>query len=101
MSPVADTQNKASIRRIWDRPILDRWSTSIGRRLTYFGLCGPDISDLLDWRDVLDPCRTGVESPGRTLQERHVADETIGQMNTNAMAEGVSSGFQILRADVE
>jgi hypothetical protein len=95
-----NTLNKATIRRGWDLPILEHWSTKMGRPLTYFGLPGPEIHDLIDWRHVLG-VRTGVESPGRNKKERAIADEAIGRMNANTMFNGLSSGFQVLKADIE
>lgn len=100
MCAYANTPNKATIRRCWDQPILERWYARIGKPLSYFGLPGPEIHDFLDWRHLLG-IRTGIESPGHTKKERKQADETIGQLNANIMFNGLSSGFQLLRADVE
>lgn len=97
MCAYANTPNKALIRRCWDLPILEDWHSKVGRPLTYFGLPGPEIHDLLDWRHVLG-IRTGVESPGHNKKERGIADEAIGRMNTNIMFNGLSSGFQLLRS---
>jgi len=96
----ADTPNKAMIRRCWDLPILERWHTGIGKPLAYFGLPGPEIHDLLDWRQLLG-VRTGIESPGHTKKEREQANETTGRLNANIMLNGLSSRFQLLRADIE
>jgi hypothetical protein len=96
-----DTSNKRTIRREWDLPLLNRYRDRIGRRLTYFGLPGPQIHDLLDWDDVLAKHKTGVESPGRTKKERAEADQTIGRLHTNIMVNDLGSGFQLLRANIE
>ncbi len=101
MCAFRDTPNKAAIRQQWDQPILARFHDKKGTGLTYFGLPGPDIHDLLDWRDLLDSARTGVESPGHTKMERYEADQTIGRLNLNIMVNGLGSGFQLLVADVE
>ncbi|MBK9711402.1 MAG: hypothetical protein IPO81_08745 [Kouleothrix sp.] len=98
--PFADTSNKATIRRLWDLPILERWHDRYSKSLSYFGLTGPEIKDLLDWRHIIDK-KTAVESPGNTRALRLEADETIGRMRTNMMMYGLSSGFQIMRADIE
>src|SRR5438105_6523196 len=82
----ANTVNKAAIRTSWDFPILRHWRETTGLSLTYFGLTGPEIWDLLDWRTVLDRRRTAVESPGHTVEERRQADETLGRLNSNIMA---------------
>lgn len=100
MCAYANTANKAKIRQCWNKPILERWHTRIDRPLSYFGLPGPDIHDLLDWQQLLGK-RTAIESPGHTKKEREEADEKIGRLNANIMLNGLSSGFQLLRADVE
>jgi hypothetical protein len=97
----ANTENKAAIRRQWDLPILQQWRSKIGRPLTYFGLPGPDIWDFLDWRQVLDSRRTAVESLGYTAKHCAEAANTIGLLQSNVMIHGISSGFQLLRGDVE
>lgn len=100
--PFADTDNKSTIRRAWDKALLDYWRRKHKRdKLTYFGLPGPDIRDLLDWKDVLDRCRTGVEALGRTRQEQLKAQDDMGRLNTNLFMAGLSSGFQLLRGDLE
>jgi len=98
--PFTDTSNKAYIRRAWDLPVLQRWHTQLQRPLDYFGLPGPEIHDLLDWRNLLGR-RTGVESPGRTRKDRDQASETMGRLKMNVMVRGLSSGFELLCADVE
>lgn len=98
----ADTENKATIRRLWDRAILERWRRKQTRNtLTYFGLPGPDICDLIDWKDVLDRLRSGVESLGRTKREQKKAIEDMGRLGTNLFVAGIDSGFQLLRGDIE
>lgn len=46
--PFEDTDNKAAIRQRWDRPILERQVDTLGRQLSYFGLTGTELHDLLD-----------------------------------------------------
>jgi hypothetical protein len=96
----ADTPNKAAIRRLWDLPLLEQWHMRLSRGMTYFGLTGPEMHDLLDWKHLID-YKTTVESLGRTKKQRREADETIGRLMTNMMLHGISSGFQILRGDIE
>jgi hypothetical protein len=98
--PFKNTDNKATIRSNWDLALIKRWHAEVGRPLAYFGLPGPDILDLLEWREYLGK-RTGVESPGNTLKQREQADEVIGRLNMNIMAHGISSRFQLLKADIE
>lgn len=71
-----------------------------GRPLTYFGLPGPAIADLLDWQD-LPGKRTGVERlAGRG--DRHRDDlERHRRLLRNVLANGISDGFQLLRGDIE
>ena len=99
--PFQDTINKAAIRQQWDLRILEDWCRVFGCHLTYLGLPGPELRDLLDWRTVLDRRRTGIESPGRSKKERDQADETMGRLLMNALAHDISSGFELLVSDVE
>lgn len=99
--PFKDTPNKATVRRIWDLQILQNWAQESRSPLTYLGLPGEQIHDLLDWRQVLDRKRTGIESRGHTKTERASADETIGRLNTNVLFHGIASGFELLIGDAE
>jgi hypothetical protein len=100
--PFADTENKAAIRRQWDRALLTHWMHLRKQSwLTYFGLPGPDVCDLIDWKDLLDRRRTGVESVGHTKREQMRAQDEMGRLSTNLFIAGISSGFQLLRGDVE
>jgi hypothetical protein len=99
--PYQDTDNKRCIRQAWDKPILANWQRRVGHRLSYFGLTGPKIHDLLDWRDQLAAERTTVESLGKTPDERINALEIKGEIFVNAGLEGVGSRLQVLLADVE
>ncbi len=98
--PFQDTPNKAAIRSRWDLALIQGWRARVGEPLAYFGLPGPEILDLLDWRDCLGRC-TGVESPGSTPHERNIADETLGTLNARIMANGFGSVFQLLKGDIE
>jgi len=42
--------NKDSIRRNYDKTIIKRFRTHKGTQLTYFGLPGRDMSDVMEWR---------------------------------------------------
>ena len=99
-----DSDNKRAIRRVYDFWLLKQWQSKNGNTpLTYFGLPGPDIHDLLDWRELLDKRRTGVESFGRHKQGASEASETIGRLKRNLLVNGpqISSGFELLIADIE
>ncbi len=79
--PFTDTENKAAIRRVWDRALLQRWIQKQNcSYLTYFGLPGPEIHDLIDWKDLLDRRRSGAESIGRTKQEQMKARNEMGKL---------------------
>jgi hypothetical protein len=95
-----DTPNKALIRQKWDFPILQCWHSKTHKRLDYLGLSGPEIHDILDWKDLLGKV-TAVESLGKTKQEREECQMKINQMLLNANIFDVSSGFQVLKADIE
>jgi len=71
------------------------------RQPNLFGLPGPDIHDLLDWKDLLDRFRTGVESLGRTKQQQKIAQNEMGRLATNLFVAGIDSGFELLQGDVE
>ena len=81
-----DTRNKATVRRVGICRFF-RTGPESREPLTYLGLPGEEIHDLLDWRQVLDRRRTGIESPGHNKKERDLADETIGPLNTNVLAQ--------------
>jgi hypothetical protein len=102
----ASTPNKAVVRALWDRGILQQWCREIGRPLSYFGLPGPDIHDLVDWRDLLANERTGVESKGRSAAQQKQSEATISRLLANVSVRAMSSdfpseGFELLVADVE
>lgn len=96
----ADSGNKQAVRLEWDLPVLESWSTHLKRKLTYFGLPGPRMLDLLAWKDVLDPRRTAVEERPRALAKRDLADDAAAALMTNAMQANLSDGLQILRGDI-
>ena len=98
-----DTPNKQTIRIQYDLPILEQWQLKIARKLSYFGLTGPEIRDLRDWQNVLDRCRTAVESPGKTLELQQEFKEAKRRMMSNVMnlPNNGSSGFQLLEEDIE
>jgi hypothetical protein len=92
------TAAKALIRQTWDGAILAAAQRKMGHRLSYFGLPGPNIEDLVDWCDLLGT-KTGVER----LRDgaHHAADlERIRRLHTNICARDVED-FQLLQGDVE
>jgi hypothetical protein len=95
------TLNKDTLRDDWDLPILQAWVNREQHEMTYFGLPGPEIRDFLAWRDVLAREKTAVESLGRTKGQQEQAAETMARMKLNVQLASLSSGFQLLRGDVE
>ena len=98
--PFEDTLNKATIRRTWDAPVLAQQLQRLQRPLAYFGLTGPKLYDLLDWKNYIG-VKTAVESIGHTQKQKAIAQETTGELLTNVMVNQLSSQFQLMRGDIE
>jgi len=96
----ADSDNKQAIRDRWNLPLLGAWAARLDRKLTYFGLPGPRMLDLLAWQTVLDPRRTAVEERPKAAAKRELADDAAAQLLQNAIRAGLSDGLQILRGDI-
>lgn len=96
----ADSPNKHAVRSHWDLPILKRWRLDVGRPLTYFGLTGPRMLDLIAWREVLDRRRDAIEELPRGRKKREAADQAAAALQTTAMRKGLSDGLEILRGDI-
>jgi hypothetical protein len=96
----ADSDNKQAVRLGWDLPLLDIWSGRAQRKLTYFGLPGPRMLDLIAWRAVLDARRTAVEELPKAQAKRDLADDAAAQMVATALQMSLSDGLQVLRGDV-
>jgi hypothetical protein len=93
------TPAKSLLRRNWDLPILERAFSEKGRPLTYFGLPGPRILDLLDWRPVLGTA-TGAERLRESGDHRRADLERHRRLLNNILVHGFD-GFQLLRGNVE
>ena len=94
------TISKASIRKQWDLPIIQQHAEKLERPLSYFGLPGPQIEDLLCWQSFLG-IRTGIERL-RKSAELQVANLDIHrQLMRNAMVAGISDGFELRRGYIE
>lgn len=96
----ADSPNKQVVRNGWDLAILQRWSSSLGRGLTYFGLSGPRMLDLLAWKSVLERRRDAVEELPKGKAKRDKADEAAAQLQQNALRHGMADGLEVLRGDI-
>jgi hypothetical protein len=101
MSPFATSVNKDVIRQQLDSALLASFRAEVGHRLTYFGLPGPSIHDLIDWSGVLARTRTGVEAWGRSASERRAAEATVSRLNTMVQVRGLGNGFSLLLGDIE
>ncbi len=96
----ADSANKQAVRNAWDLPLLAAWADVTGRKLTYFGMPGPRMLDLLAWKGVLDSRRTAIEERPKSPAKRALADDAAAQLMHNSIKAGLSDGLQILRGDV-
>src|SRR2546423_5371213 len=99
MSTFEGSSNKALVRRQWDLPIIEQWMKKLGHPLSYFGLPGPSISDLLDWRECLEYC-TGVERLRKATEQRKEDLNTHRLILKNVMLNGIEN-FQLLRGQIE
>jgi hypothetical protein len=102
MDVFRDTDNKQLVRRQWNLPVIHATSIAFGKKLSYLGLPGADINDLVDWREYLDRLRTGVERNrnglvGETdrINQRRILSSVC------ARGEEFSSGFELRRGNIE
>ena len=98
MGGFSSSQNKAVVRSKWNVPIINRWSSKLNRNLTYFGLPGPDVEDLIEWKKYLS-ASTGVER----LRQGRLNKEDLDVhrlLHKNVLLNGIP-GFQLLRGDIE
>lgn len=96
----ATSSNKDAVRAEWDLQILQRWANRVGRSLSYFGLPGPGMLDVLCWRGVLDGRWTAIEERPRSGEKRDMADRAVALLETNALAHNLAAELQILRGDI-
>jgi hypothetical protein len=94
-----DTDNKAVIRQAWDCPILERWHKQVLRPLSYFGMPGPEIRDLIDWNHLLGQ-KTAVQIVRKEASRKEEDLESVRKMHANAMRRDLLK-FQVLLAAVE
>lgn len=100
MSTFEGSSNKALVRSQWDLPIIEQWMRKLGASsLSYFGLPGPAISDLLDWQQCLGYC-TGVERLRKAAGQRKEDLNTHRLILKNIMLNGIGN-FQLLRGQIE
>lgn len=102
MLPLSTTLNKTAIRQRWDARIIEGFSTSLERKLNYFGLPGPDIQDFFDWRPFL-AFKTGVEYydlKARGEDERKQR-ERVSTLQKNVMLGGFNESWELRRGAIE
>jgi|SRR5579883_3116366 hypothetical protein len=99
MSIFEGSSNKALIRQLWDLPIVRQWSERCGHPLSYFGLPGPSIEDILDWRSYLGYC-TGVERLRDEKKEREEDLNVHRLIHKNVLLNEIDE-FQLLLGYVE
>lgn len=93
-----DSINKQIVRCNWDKPILDIFKKKKQRNLSYFGMPGAEIKDLLDWRDLLSTI-----SAVQIVRDGKDKDDdlsTLRKMHLNVNVRKISN-VQILRGAVE
>jgi hypothetical protein len=86
-----NTEAKQFIRLSYDLILLKAWCNELGHLLSYFGLTGPKLFDVEDWRSVLAREITSVEEE----------PENESQVLSNASTLGVADGFQLILGKVE
>lgn len=102
MLPLSSTDNKKTIRRLWDQPIIAAFSNRIKKPLDYFGLPGPDIADFLDWQGYLG-WKTGVEVVFKKgpKEIRDAQQARVNELQTNVMLNGFSGEWDLRRGKIE
>lgn len=98
MGAFTGSENKSDVRQLWDLPIIKRWSDRIEKRLSYFGLPGPHIEDLIDWQQYIQT-PTGIEQLRNGKFRQEDLDVHRKLLKNVALADIV--GFQLLRGDIE
>jgi hypothetical protein len=93
------TIEKSTLRRCWDLALLTQAHKNKQRLLSYLGLPGPAILDILAWRSVLGTV-TGVERLRPHGADRLSDLERHRRMHKNIMVAGIE-GFQLLRGEIE
>lgn len=92
--------NKNTIRRDWDAPILRQYMAAVGHRLRYFGMTGPEMHDVLTWRDMLFDW-TSIEEAPKSSEKLRLADRAAEQILQTASDNGLADRLEVLRGGVE
>jgi hypothetical protein len=83
-SKFSGNENKIFITKNWDYPILSEFSEFLGRPLDYFGLSGPNLEDVIAWRNLLHRIRS---------VERHRQGEE-GKIDKKNQSQAVLCAFR-------
>jgi hypothetical protein len=101
MLELAYTQNKAAIRQLWDAAIIKEFAINRQKKLDYFGLPGPDIRDLVDWKDHIGFI-TGVEySDLKNGRDKDVQIAKISKLMQNLMLLDHSENWEVRKGRLE
>lgn len=101
MLELAYTKNKAAIRQLWDATIIGNFAKDRQKRLDYFGLPGPDIQDLIDWKEYIGFI-TGVEYSDRgNGQDKDAQFKKISKLMQNLMLLDLGGNWEVRRGRLE
>jgi hypothetical protein len=89
--PFATTPNKDFIRKRYDKPIIESFTKEIKDKLTYFGLPGPEILDIKEWKKYISK----IIAVERDEINAQILLENIFGLNVK------SSDFQLLHGDID
>ena len=99
MSMFEESLNKIAVRQLWDLPIVKQWSERLGYPLSYFGLPGPSVGDILDWRSYLGYC-TGIERLRNEKKQREEDLNVHRLIHKNVLLSDLDE-FQLLIGYIE
>lgn len=99
MTDFKGTQNKRFIRMNWDLPMISKLSAASNRQLSYFGLPGPEIEDIVDWQKHLANC-TGVERLRKESADTEEDLQTQRRLMTNIFRKRIPC-FTLMRGEIE
>lgn len=95
------SDNKDVIRTSWNLPVLQAWHEDTARKLAYFGLTGPEMLDVIAWREVLKVWTAVEERPRNNPEKRALADLAAQEIVLTATRNDLDDGLELLRGSVE
>lgn len=84
-----DTKNKKAIRK-FDKEIIGHFAEKKGKKLSYFGLPGPEMLDILEWKDHL-----------QTYVAVEIDENAYSDLILTALSNGLTSGFKAIHGDID